>query len=447
MTVDEYTTGRPTRRWFSRALAVAATGALAVSSWAVPVRADAAPPHNSIKLTTSNAPFELVVRGSYETGLYDADATRGLAYDASTRKLFVVEQAGVTVIDARDVDAPNRLYDLGLDGIAVSAGGGTAADARADAVAVRPDGLGVVGVSGPAGEGWLVFFDARSGLSLGAVTLQGRPTAVDIDSSGLRAVVACAPGAGDDGSLAIVDLPRSVAATHQGAVRTVPSGSPSAVTATAHVAWATSQAGLVALDLGEGGLATLAAGDGSLTGTQAVDHFASHGNHYLVTSQVAGGFAVPPSEGSFSIWTTGGELVYNSGSELDQLAAVAEQSYANGAPADSVVDGSGPVVTGRVGADDYLFVGLPGIGGVAVFDVSEPSHPEFVSYLNNRDFAVDPAQDLAGAGDLGPRSLVFIRASASPTGNPLVAVGNERSGTITLIELVPRPSTSQAHFA
>ncbi len=426
---------------------MAAATALTVAGWTVPTRADAAGPHNSVKVTTSGAPFELAVRGTYRTGIYDAGATRGLAYHAGTRRLFVVGQDGVAAIDAGNVDAPVHLFDLTIDGVGSGSGGTTAPGGRAEAVAVRPDGLGVAGVTGPAGDNRLVFFDAWSGLSLGAVSVAGEPTAIDIDGSGLRAVVACSHGPGG-GSLVVVGLPRGIAAPGQAAVRELPGDSPSAVTATSHTAWVTSRAGLQALDLGDERVSTLAAGTGSTAGTQSVDHYTVRAGQYVVTSRVAGGTAAAQSEGSFSVWTPQGELVYDSGAELDQLAAIARQSYAGSAPAARrVADGPGPVVVGQVGTEEYLFVGLPGIGGVGVFDVSEPSHPDFVSYLNNRDFAVDPTVDLAAAGDLGPTSLVFIRAGSSPTGNPLVAVGNEVSGTTTLIELVPRPPASQAHVA
>lgn len=83
--------------------------------------------------------------------------------------------------------------------------------------------------------------------------------------------------------------------------------------------------------------------------------------------------------------------------------------------------------------------GLERIGGVMVYDVTDPSAPSFESYANFRDFTVDvclrDAECVASnpaAGDLGPEGLEFVPAAASPSGQPLLLVGNEISGTTTI---------------
>ena len=88
-----------------------------------------------------------------------------------------------------------------------------------------------------------------------------------------------------------------------------------------------------------------------------------------------------------------------------------------------------------MGGRTYAFVGLERVGGVVAYDVTDPTRPTFVTWTNNRNFAVNGSSDLAGAGDLGPEGLTFISGEDSPTGRPLVAVGNEVSGSTTLLDV------------
>ena len=110
------------------------------------------------------------------------------------------------------------------------------------------------------------------------------------------------------------------------------------------------------------------------------------------------------------------------------------------------------VVVGRVLGRQYAFVGLERIGGIAVFDVTNPHSPHFESYVNARDFGVDvclerdPADDdecftgvgnaNPAAGDLGPEGLLFIPWWKSPIYRSLLVVGNEVSGTTTIFQVV-----------
>jgi hypothetical protein len=54
--------------------------------------------------------------------------------------------------------------------------------------------------------------------------------------------------------------------------------------------------------------------------------------------------------------------------------------------------------------------------------------PVFVQYAGNRDFTAASET----AGDLAPEGIVFVPAAESPTGNPMLIVTNELSGTTTL---------------
>ena len=156
---------------------------------------------------------------------------------------------------------------------------------------------------------------------------------------------------------------------------------------------------------------------------------------------------------SFSIWTTDGDLVYDSGADFELLTAMHHPEYFNADGlrnepfAQSTEKGPEPegVTVGRVDGRTYAFVGLERIGSVVVYDVTDPFEPSFVQYVNNRNFDVDPTSDVAegdasasDAGDLGPEGVTFVSRAESPVDDPLVAVGNELSGTTTVYR-VRRP--------
>jgi hypothetical protein len=148
---------------------------------------------------------------------------------------------------------------------------------------------------------------------------------------------------------------------------------------------------------------------------------------------------------SFSIWTVDGELVFDSGDQFERITAarLGPQFNSDNSENDSFdnrSDNKGPepeglalgILDGRL----YAFIGLERIGGIMAYDVSWPKTPRFVTYVNCRDFSGDPAAGTAG--DLGPEGLVFIPACDSPSGKPLLAVGNEVSGTVTIFQVETR---------
>ncbi|CAM2070047.1 Choice-of-anchor I family protein [Sulfidibacter corallicola] len=146
---------------------------------------------------------------------------------------------------------------------------------------------------------------------------------------------------------------------------------------------------------------------------------------------------------SFSIWNgSTGALVYDSGADLERMIAaeLPTEFNSNNDENDSFdarSDDKGPepegVTVGQIADTNYAFVGLERIGGVAMYDLSDPTAPVLVDYLNNRDFTGDAEQGTAG--DLGPEGLTFIAPADSPTLKPLLAVMNEVSGTTTLFEV------------
>jgi hypothetical protein len=157
---------------------------------------------------------------------------------------------------------------------------------------------------------------------------------------------------------------------------------------------------------------------------------------------------------SFSIWTADGHQVYDSGSDFETIISgliddgdlPRDAFNANNDENDSFEsrsDNKGvepeAVAIGKVQGRTYGFIGLERIGGIMVYDITDPRAPFHVEYLTTRDFGVE-AQLADGStnpavGDLGPEGVVFVEAGDSPTGRPMLAVGNEVSGTTTLFDI------------
>lgn len=145
---------------------------------------------------------------------------------------------------------------------------------------------------------------------------------------------------------------------------------------------------------------------------------------------------------SFSIWDSNMDLVYDSEGDIaaNVFAAYPNEFNSNNDDNSSLKSrsddkGTEPeaVEVAVINGTRVLFVGLERMGGVIVYDITDPTAPQFVSYFLNRNFNVDA--DAPGAGDLAPEDLVFISAAQSPTGYPLLASANEVSGTFSLYNI------------
>jgi DNA-binding beta-propeller fold protein YncE len=147
---------------------------------------------------------------------------------------------------------------------------------------------------------------------------------------------------------------------------------------------------------------------------------------------------------SFSIWAADGTQVFDSGADFETITAAALPEGAfNSSHTDVAFDNrsddKGPepegLAIGAIGTHTFAFIGFERVGGVIVYDITDPAAPSFVTYVNNRDFSViDPSESeaaLSASGDLGPEGLAFVPAADSPTGEPMLLVGNEVSGTTT----------------
>ncbi|MBW7915010.1 MAG: choice-of-anchor I family protein, partial [Taibaiella sp.] len=99
-------------------------------------------------------------------------------------------------------------------------------------------------------------------------------------------------------------------------------------------------------------------------------------------------------------------------------------------------DAKGPepeaVAIGTIHDTTYAFIGLERIGGVMVYDISNPSAPVFVDYINTRDTA-------AFGGDNGPEDIKFLHADKTPHGKHYLLVSNEVSATVAVFEVKVGP--------
>jgi 5'-nucleotidase len=537
---------------------VAATGLSAAAASAASSGDERKPVSHSAR----TASLELSVLGSYATGSFDEASAEIVAFHGN--RLFVVNAklGAVDVLDISNPTSPTKVTSITSEGVANS-------------VAIRADGLGVIALESPTktDPGRLVFFDAAAPVptALGAVTVGALPDMVTITPDGERAVVAIEGEPSEnyaidpEGGVGIVDLPATVSAPAQTAVRIADfhafeaTGSkvldddvrvygprphadlpvsrnlePEYVAiggSTAYVALQENNA-VAEVDLARGVVTdvwALGAKDHGKRGhgldandvdkkigirpyedlrglymPDGINAYRAGGKTYLVTAnegdarvwgdfseevrvkdlgtggvapacagvaadliKEAGRLKVSTVDGlrkdgscyeelhafggrSFSIWTRDGEQVFDSGDDYEHLVAKAVPEAFNtdhaATKVDSRSDDKGPepenLTIGEVEGRTYAFVGLERVGGVVVHDITNPRKPTFVTYVNNRDVAVDMSTatdvptDLARAGDLGPEGLTFLPAATSPTGRPMLAVGNEVSGTTTLLDIV-----------
>jgi hypothetical protein len=149
---------------------------------------------------------------------------------------------------------------------------------------------------------------------------------------------------------------------------------------------------------------------------------------------------------SFSIWDAQtGERVYDSGNDFESITAnrygsLFNHDHTRSLSGDKRSNSKGPepegLAIGEINGRTYAFVGLERMGGVMVYDITNPNAATFQQYLNNRDVTVAPNAAAVTAGsDLGPEALAFVSGSKSPDGVPRLIVGNEVSGTTTVYKV------------
>ena len=140
---------------------------------------------------------------------------------------------------------------------------------------------------------------------------------------------------------------------------------------------------------------------------------------------------------SFSIFNTATQqIVFDSGDDFERYTAanyptIFNADHGSNTPkVRSRAKGPEPegVTVATIADQTFAFIGLERIGGVMVYNVTNPNNPTFVDYKNTRSTS-------AYAGDHGAEGIIYIEPTDSPTGTGYVLVSNEISGTITIFEV------------
>ena len=131
------------------------------------------------------------------------------------------------------------------------------------------------------------------------------------------------------------------------------------------------------------------------------------------------------------------EVVYDSANEFESRTASYLAAWFNCSNDDIDVDsrsakkGVEPeaITIEEVDGRYYAFIALERIGGIMVYDVTDPAGAEYVNYINTRDFS----QEIAG--DVAPEGLAFISTGESESGSPVLLAACEVSGTVAAYTL------------
>ncbi|WP_046746142.1 choice-of-anchor I family protein [Kordia zhangzhouensis] len=133
---------------------------------------------------------------------------------------------------------------------------------------------------------------------------------------------------------------------------------------------------------------------------------------------------------SFSIWSADGNLVYDSGNEISTRVLAETPERFNWDWEDDATDkrsddkGAEPetVEVLNIGNERYiLFVGLERNSQVMVYDITNPTAPQFLQILQR-------------STDYAPEGVLVVKAEDSPTGKALLIISYEDSGTVSIYE-------------
>jgi hypothetical protein len=143
---------------------------------------------------------------------------------------------------------------------------------------------------------------------------------------------------------------------------------------------------------------------------------------------------------SFSVRDQYGNQIFDSGDEFEQITymEIPECFNCNYDDEEFVFeykarsDDKGPepegMTMGYIGNDRYAFIGLERTGGIMMYKVNDPKAPQFIDYINTADVE-------NGSGDISPEGLEFISGDDHPSGDNILVVGHEVSGTVAVYKV------------
>ena len=127
---------------------------------------------------------------------------------------------------------------------------------------------------------------------------------------------------------------------------------------------------------------------------------------------------------SISILDSNGTRIWDSGDLLDQkLTALGTPFFDDGRSDAKSIEPEG-VTIGEIDGRTYAFVALERARSIATFDVTNPAAVTFAGLAAN-------------ATDANPEGITFISKADSPNGQPMIAVTNETSNTLTFYSVAP----------
>ena len=118
---------------------------------------------------------------------------------------------------------------------------------------------------------------------------------------------------------------------------------------------------------------------------------------------------------SFSIWSTSGELLFDSGNEFTLMGLFDYGNYPENRSDDKGTEPEA-VTTYSDGTDTFAIIGLERSGDVLVYNINDIFNPRFVQRLRNTS----------------PEGLLVVSPEDSPNGRTLLIVSNEFPGNASL---------------